>query len=250
MTKKALIEQLQTELDRCVQIKMENMQKFIESIRVEVKQLCEQLFLGKEEMRKMEAKFLKSTDFTESLLTEHEEALEDLKFKYAESQALYEKTAKWIELWDEFIAFEDMKTKDPARFKIRGYNMLEEEKSRKNFQSQLPKLEEEIQKLASEYEQINGGQEYTVFGLPMTEFMHRKKLDYEESKMNERKEKQMIKENMKRNESKYGSKPVTPLALRNKRKVTLSPRYSFANARRSQVQAAKDGACHAIHIVT
>ena len=219
MTKKALIEQLHHEYERCVQIKMENMQKFIESIRVEVRQLCDQLFLGKNEMSQMEAKFLKSTDFTEALLTEHEEALEDLKFRYTESQALYEKTAKWIELWNEFIAFEE-KTKDPQRFKIRGYNMLEEEKSRKAFQTQLPKLEDEIQKLASDYESMNGGQEYTVFGLSMTEFMHRKKLDYEESKMNERKEKQMIKENMKRNESKYGSKPITPLALRNKRKVS------------------------------
>lgn len=60
--------------------------------------------------------------------------------------------------------------------------MLEEEKQRKCFNNQLPKLEDELSKLAEEYKQINGGQEFTIHGQVFSDFIHTTKLDYEESK--------------------------------------------------------------------
>lgn len=218
MSKRTIFDKLSEELERCIQIKMENMQKFIESVRAEIREYCSRLYLSKAELKELNDELLHSADYTEELLNLHEAKLEDMKFRYTENQALYEKTAKWIDLWEEFIKFEE-KTKDPNRFKIRGYNMLEEEKSRKAFNSQLPKLEEDIYRLAGEYEQMNGGVEFAVHGLNVAEFVARKKCDYEESKNAEKKEKQILRENMKRNESRFGSKPMTPLALRTKRKA-------------------------------
>jgi hypothetical protein len=58
------------------------------------------------------------------------------------------------------------------------------------------------------------------------EYIARKKEDHEESKMNERKEKQIMRDNIKKNESKFGSKPITPLALRNKRKLMATHQES------------------------
>lgn len=97
--------------------------------------------------------------------------------------------------------------------------MLEEEKQRKTFNNQLPKLEEELHQLTSEYREMNGGAEFTVFGFSFADFVHTKRVDYEESKELERKEKQIMRDTIKKNETRYGSKPVTPLALRNKRKL-------------------------------
>lgn len=96
---------------------------------------------------------------------------------------------------------------------------MEEEKQRKTFQNQLPKLEEEVKNLVADYKQTNGGAEFTIYGLSFTEFIHTKRVDYEESKEMERKEKQIMRDTVKKNETRYGSKPITPLALK-KRKAT------------------------------
>ena len=69
------------------------------------------------------------------------------------------------------------KTKDPERLKVRGYNLLNEEKQRKQFTSQLPKLELDLASLADEYRKANGGREFTIKGLEYSEFIQvRRKL--------------------------------------------------------------------------
>ncbi|CAF1006146.1 unnamed protein product [Brachionus calyciflorus] len=218
MSKRELVNELEREHERCIEIKMENMQKFIEAIRLEIREMCQKMFIGDKEIKKMNQEFLGLTEFTEQLLTIHEEKLEDLKFRYEECQNLYEKTTEWTQLWNKFVQFEE-KTKDPLRFKQRGYNMLEEEKQRKKFNNELPKLEEDLKKLALEYAEINGGQEFSVFGQSFTDYILTTKLDYEESKQKEKIEKQVLKDTQKKNESRFGSKPKTPLALKNKRKL-------------------------------
>lgn len=220
-TKRAMITALRGEHELCVQIKMENMQKFIESVRVEIREYCEKMFMGPQEMRQLDDELLLSQDFSEEMLTRHEQKKEELEFMYAESQLMFEKAARWIKLWSDFIEFEE-KTKDPARFKVRGYNMLAEEKQRKLFNSQLPKLEDDLTQHAHEYANSNDRKEFMIGGLFWSEFIQRKKQDHEESKMNERKEKQIMRDNMKKNESRFGSKPITPLAIRNKRKMQLT----------------------------
>lgn len=220
-TKRAMISALREEHELCVQIKMENMQKFIESVRVEIREYCDKMFMGPRELQELENELLLSDDFTEEMLTRHEQKKEELEFKYAESQLMFEKAARWIKLWSDFIEFEE-KTKDPARFKVRGYNMLAEEKQRKLFNSQLPKLEEDLAQHAYEYANSNDRKEFEIGGLFWSEYIQRKKQDHEQSKMNERKEKQIMRDNMKKNESRFGSKPITPLAIRNKRKMQLT----------------------------
>lgn len=118
-SKKSIYLELEQEYERCFQIKMENMQKFIEAIRDEIKNLCAKMYMGDKDIRKLNLELLNSTEYTEQLLTQHEEKLEDLKFRYTECEGLYEKTAKWMQLWSEFVQFEE-KTKDPLRFKQRG----------------------------------------------------------------------------------------------------------------------------------
>jgi hypothetical protein len=201
MPKRTLVHELRKEHERCVQIKMENMQKFIEGVRVEILALCEKMFIGSKERKLMDHLF-KSVRYDEDLLKQHEEKLEDLQFRHTESEGLYEKTAKWMDLWGQFIEFEE-KTKDPLRLKQRGYNMLDEERQRKAFNSALPKLEDELVGLAKEYEENTGGHVFMVYDDAFADFIYKKKLDHEDNKQNQRKEKQIMRDTIKKNESRF-----------------------------------------------
>lgn len=165
---------------------MENLEKFIEQIRIEISVFYEKLYFSDTEIKKFDS-FYKSKDFTEELLKVHEDKLEELKFNYDESQSLYDKTAKWLDFWQQFILFEE-KTKDPNRFKVRGYNSLEEEKARKQFTKDFPKLEEELRRNAEEYSELNH-KEYTIYGYEWKEYLDVLRKDYEKHKQNEKNEK-------------------------------------------------------------
>ena len=115
-----------------MKLKMENMQKFVEAIRADIHVLCLKMFCGESEMAALNQSLLTRTDFNEDLLKQHEEKLDDLKFRFEENEELFEKMARWMHVWGDFLAFEET-TKDPNRFKARGYSMLEEEKRRKVF---------------------------------------------------------------------------------------------------------------------
>ena len=240
-SKSALAKKLRIEHEKCVKLKMENMQKFVEAIRADIHVLCLKMFCGESEMAALNQSLLTRTDFNEDLLKQHEEKLDDLKFRFEENEELFEKMARWMHVWGDFLAFEET-TKDPNRFKARGYSMLEEEKRRKVFnvwktressfflyflrinwvsslKAQLPRLEEDLEILAKTFRDLNGGKEFCVQGIFFMEFINRKKFDHEENKMNQRKEKQILRDHVKRNESRYGCKIASPLALRGKRKL-------------------------------
>ena len=117
-TKRGMLGTLRQEHDMCVQIKMQNMQKFIESVRVEIRDYCAKMFAGPQELRQLDRDLLLSSDFSEEMLTKHEQKKEELEFIYEESQLMFEKAARWMQLWQEFVEFEEH-TKDPARFKVK-----------------------------------------------------------------------------------------------------------------------------------
>ena len=86
------------------------MQKFIEAIRVDIRELCARMYFGDKEMKKLSSELLQLTDFTDRLLEEHESLLKDLRFRYDVNASLFEKVGRWIKLWTEFVQFEE-KTK-------------------------------------------------------------------------------------------------------------------------------------------
>lgn len=109
-SKRTLLSELTHEYERCVQIKMENMQKFIEGVRADIREICARMYYSDKQMKKLNQELLASTEFNECLLEKHETLLEDLRFKYDENMSLFEKVGKWIKLWNEFMQFEE-KTK-------------------------------------------------------------------------------------------------------------------------------------------
>jgi hypothetical protein len=224
MSKRTLVAELRKEYEHCVQVKTENMQKFIEKTRAEIKDYCVKMFFGSEEMRKLDYDLFRHTNYNDDLLTLHEEKLDDLKFTFTEAETLFEKTQKWMEMWEKYMQFVET-TKDPSRLTKRGYKMLEEEKQRKFFEKNLPKLEEELNHLAIEYSNMNGGKIYTIHGSYYADYIQHIKNEFEESKKKEKLEKQIIRDNVRQNESRFGTKFVATAVgggggttpLRNKR---------------------------------
>lgn len=131
LTKRELLYELSMEFERCYAIKMENMQRFTEAIRSEIRILCDKMFMmGDEDGLGV---ILNDQNYNnEELLEAHEEKLEQLRFVYAESADLFDRVSEWSKVWKDYCDFEK-KTQDPQRFKERGYSMLEEERQRKTF---------------------------------------------------------------------------------------------------------------------
>jgi hypothetical protein len=142
---------------------MENVSTFIDKVRDDIKIFAEKLYYNDEDTKNFE-QFFNCKDYTEDLLKIHEDLLDDLQLKYNENQVLYEKSAKWLSLWQQFSTFSEQ-TKDPNRFKQRGFNGAEEEKTRKQYKSQFLKLEDEIEKKAQDYKTRNNGNVFMIKGV-------------------------------------------------------------------------------------
>ncbi|XP_029093826.1 protein regulator of cytokinesis 1 isoform X3 [Monodon monoceros] len=141
---------LQLEVDRLEELKMQNMKKVIEAIRVELAQYWDQCFYSQEQRQAFAPYY--SEDYTENLLQLHDAEIVQLRNYYEVHKELFEGVQKWEESWNLFLEFE-RKASDPSRFTNRGGNLLKEEKQRAKLQKTLPKLEEELKARIEMWEQ-------------------------------------------------------------------------------------------------
>ncbi|XP_072474738.1 protein regulator of cytokinesis 1 isoform X2 [Notamacropus eugenii] len=197
---------LQSEVDRLEELKIQNMKKVIEAIRVELALYWEKCFYSQEQRQGFAPYF--DEDYTETLLQLHDAELVELKHYYETHKELFEGVQKWEDSWKLFLEFE-RKASDPSRFTNRGGNLLKEEKQRAKLQKTLPKLEEELKTRIELWEQEHSkafevnGQKFMEYVMEQWE-MHR--LEKEKAKQ----ERQLKKTQQTETEMLYGSTPRTP----------------------------------------
>ncbi|KAG5198042.1 hypothetical protein JEQ12_007732 [Ovis aries] len=197
---------LQLEVDRLEELKMQNMKKVIEAIRVEVAQYWDKCFYSQEQRQAFAAYY--SEDYTENLLQLHDAEIVRLRNYYEVHKELFEGVQKWEESWRLFLEFE-RKASDPSRFTNRGGNLLKEEKQRAKLQKTLPKLEEELKARIEMWERehskafVVNGQKFMEYVTEQWE-MHR--LEKERAKQ----ERQLKNKKQTETEMLYGSTPRTP----------------------------------------
>ncbi|XP_043835933.1 LOW QUALITY PROTEIN: protein regulator of cytokinesis 1 [Dromiciops gliroides] len=197
---------LQSEVDRLEELKIQNMKKVIEAIRVELALYWEKCFYSQEQRQAFAPYF--DEDYTETLLQLHDSELVQLKHYYETHKELFEGVQKWEDSWRLFLEFE-RKASDPSRFTNRGGNLLKEEKQRAKLQKTLPKLEEELKARIELWEQehskafVVNGQKFMEYVMEQWE-MHR--LEKEKAKQ----ERQLKKTQQTETEMLYGSTPRTP----------------------------------------
>ncbi|XP_068954742.1 protein regulator of cytokinesis 1 isoform X2 [Petaurus breviceps papuanus] len=197
---------LQSEVDRLEELKIQNMKKVIEAIRVELALYWEKCFYSQEQRQAFAPYF--DENYTETLLQLHDTELGELKHYYETHKELFEGVQKWEDSWKLFLEFE-RKASDPSRFTNRGGNLLKEEKQRAKLQKTLPKLEEELKAQIELWEQehskafVVNGQKFMEYVMEQWE-MHR--LEKEKAKQ----ERQLKKSQQTETEMLYGSTPRTP----------------------------------------
>ncbi|KAM5292892.1 protein regulator of cytokinesis 1 isoform 3-T3 [Ctenodactylus gundi] len=197
---------LQLEVDRLEELKMQNMKKVIEAIRVEVAQYWDKCFYSQEQRQAFAPYY--AEDFTENLLQLHDAEILRLKNYYALHKELFEGVQKWEESWRLFLDFE-RKASDPSRFTNRGGNLLKEEKQRAKLQKTLPKLEEELKARIEMWEQEQS-KEFMVNGQKFMEYVTEQWETHRLDKERAKQERQLKNKKQMETEMLYGSTPRTP----------------------------------------
>ncbi|KAK1327829.1 hypothetical protein QTO34_012737 [Cnephaeus nilssonii] len=194
-------------VDRLEELKIQNMKKVIEAIRVELAKYWDQCFYSQEQRQAFAAYY--DEDYTESLLQVHDAEVVRLRNYFEVHKELFEGVQKWEESWKLFLEFE-RKASDPSRFTNRGGNLLKEEKQRARLQKTLPKLEEELKAQIELWEQKHS----TAFVVHGQKFMDYVTEQWEMHRLEKERAKQerVQLKNKKQTETEmlYGSTPRTP----------------------------------------
>ncbi|KAK0182683.1 hypothetical protein PV327_000795 [Microctonus hyperodae] len=158
---------LNDEIAKCKGIRTENIARFVQKLREDLIfwwDTCKFSKIQRDAFRPM-----RYETFTEDILTLHELELARVQKFYNENSAIYELLNKREEMWDQMKELQH-RAEDPDRFHNRGGQLLAEEKMRKYFNKNLPKVEIELQSLMVDYE-TKHGIPFTINGLTFEEYI-------------------------------------------------------------------------------
>ncbi|XP_068089679.1 protein regulator of cytokinesis 1-like [Hyperolius riggenbachi] len=157
----------ENELSRLEELKVTNLKQVILKIREEINTHWDKCFYS-DEQKKVFAPFY-SDDFTEDLLSQHDEEVVRIKQQFDKCSSILEAFAKWETNWAQFVILEK-KASDPGRFSNRGGSLLKEEKERVKLQKLLSKLEEDLKPRVETWEAENGSP-FLVRGIKVFDYI-------------------------------------------------------------------------------
>ncbi|XP_057338745.1 protein regulator of cytokinesis 1-like isoform X1 [Microplitis mediator] len=158
---------LQKEIRKVQELRLQNISKFIEKLRVDIQHWWDVCKLSKEE--RDDFTFFNSKIFTEDMLRIHEIEIERLRQHYEENKKIYDLLEKWEETWGQMKEIQ-RRSEDPDRFHNRGGQLLADEKIRKACNKNLPKLVAQLNEMAAEYEK-KYRKPFKISGLTITEYI-------------------------------------------------------------------------------
>uniref|UniRef100_A0AAY4CPW6 Protein regulator of cytokinesis 1 n=1 Tax=Denticeps clupeoides TaxID=299321 RepID=A0AAY4CPW6_9TELE len=228
-SKKRNMNALQAEVQHLEELKIKNIRNVVEAVRTEMTLYWNMCFYNPDQ-REAFTPYC-SDDFTEELLSLHEEEILRLKKQYEDHKELYKGVTNWQDNWTLFQELEKKAT-DPSRFNNRGGNLLKEEKQRADLQKSLPKLEKSLKSQIDLWEEEQGC-EFLVHGQKFLQFVQEQWAQYNTEKEREKLERQMKKSKQTEEDMLYGTSLRTP----SKRRLcaTPTPGKTRKVARRSSV---------------
>ncbi|XP_051548162.1 protein regulator of cytokinesis 1-like isoform X2 [Myxocyprinus asiaticus] len=212
---KSHLNALQAELQRLEELKNKNIERVIQTIRVEIVTFWEKCYYSREQRQAFTPYY--SDDLDEEVLREHELELEQLKLDYMEHSELYDAVSTWSSNWTLYQELEKKAT-DPSRFNNRGGNLLKEEKQRADLQKSLPKLEKSLKAQIDQWEEVHG-KEFRVNGQPFLQYVEDQWNQHRMEKERGKQERQMKKLKQTEEDLLYGTLIRTP----NKRRLAATP---------------------------
>lgn len=165
-------DKLLAEVQRCEQIKKDNIRNFIEKVRVEIEEYWDKCL--KSDAERMRFPSYTANTFNEDVLEIHEYELRELKTFYEKNEAIFNIIHERQELWNQMESLQT-KESDPKRYNNRGGQLLKEEKERKMITMKLPKIEAKLLELVEKFEEDNNRQ-FTMNGVRIQDVIEK---DYE-----------------------------------------------------------------------
>ncbi|XP_049874846.1 protein regulator of cytokinesis 1-like [Pectinophora gossypiella] len=158
---------IKEEIKRCDQIKRQKIQVFVANVRTKIKLMWDNVMYSHREREEFVHYF--QDIFTEDTLTLHELYLDKITKFYNEHKHIFELVLTRKNLWLKMTELE-ARASEPGRYHNRGGQLLREEKERKTIANKLPKIEEQLRELVTEYE-AKTGNTFTVEGKPLLQLM-------------------------------------------------------------------------------
>lgn len=165
-------DKLHFEVERCEQIKRENIKVFIERVRNEIEEYWDKCL--KSEAERLRFRTFTANTYNEDVLEMHEDELRELKLFYENNEAIFKLIQERQDLWNQMELLQN-KEQDPKRYANRGGQLLKEEKERKMITIKLPKIEAKLDELCQEFEKCSK-RPFTVFGVTVQDLINK---DYE-----------------------------------------------------------------------
>ena len=206
--KPSTISALEAELDRCLELKRQNIEKFVINCRTELEQYWNACYFS-EDSKPVRFEPFFSTNFSEALLDLHETELEKIRAFYTKAKPIFDVFKQHCQIWNEFVEME-RKVNDPSRLlsRGRGGGLLQEQKKRREIERQMPKIGEKLKNLVDQWERETG-ELFQIADIPIFDYINYQKELLGEEKEAIKKAKTEEKEREKENELRYGSKPAT-----------------------------------------
>jgi vacuolar-type H+-ATPase subunit I/STV1 len=105
---------------------------------------------------------------------------------------MFDKLEEWGEMWDRFRELES-KANDLNRINNRGGALQAEKREKNQIKKKLAKLESILKKFSEERHKQRS-EFFEVFGIPVKQYLENLKMEYQDMKENEKKERQRLKQ--------------------------------------------------------
>lgn len=211
LAKPSLLDRLKLALEHARLQKLERLDVFIGKLRAEIDQLYQSSCFSADQCATFAAT-LAQTEFTESLLAEHESELERVRQYWEQRSDVLQPFHDHQRMWCHLVVLQD-KVHDPNRFSNRGGNLLLEERERKSLERKLPKIRDDIIKQAADFEKTTG-EKILLYGVCVEDFFANQEQERSESLQREREMRAVKKKTQIQQETMYGSRPATPSVLK------------------------------------
>lgn len=209
-SKPSTLKVLKSEVARCEELKIQNIKKFVEQIRMELANLWDQCFYNREQRALF--RHFNDENYTEELLEAHEREVDRLREFAMLADLILKKVLSWKELFQKMLEIEK-KGYDTNRFANRGGQLLQEEKERKQIMIRLPKMEKELYTAVAEWEQENQCP-ILVEGKRISDYISDQWAQFNTDKENERQKRQQAKAEQLQQDMHGYSRTTTPAKKR------------------------------------
>lgn len=206
-----VVAELQEDLAHLEQERKKHMKVFIKSAEDELEQMWANCFVSDAEKQVFYGQLEQNPNDEEFVLEQYESQVQAWNKYHDQHQLILSKVTEYFTLWEEKKQLETCKN-DPGR--LGNFKALrEEEKREKRVKNKLPKVVEDIERLAKQY-RSDTGKDFLINGMVFTDINTYQQTKHDEEVKQERDKKKMEKEKLKMLEHTYGTLPTskqTPL---------------------------------------